>query len=92
VGSERPLPVRELAEAIALNPCKERLDPAERLMVPEEIFELCGSLIRVEEDQTIVLANLSVKEYLLSSHLAGKEQRLAKFALQAVGATSRCVF
>lgn len=83
VGSERPLSFRELAEAIALNPGKERLDPAERLMVPEEIFELCGSLIRIEEDQTIVLAHFSVKEYLLSSQLAGKEHRLAKFALQA---------
>jgi hypothetical protein len=83
VGSERPLSFRELAEAIALNPDKEFLDTAERLIVPEDIFELCGSLIRIEEDQTIVLAHLSVKEYLLSSHLAGKEQRLAKFALQA---------
>lgn len=82
VESERPLSFRELAEAIALNPGKERLDPAERLMVAEEIFELCGSLIRVEENQTIVLAHFSVKEYLLSSQLAGKEHRLAKFALQ----------
>ena len=83
VGSEHPLSFRELAEAIALNPGKERLDPAERLIVPEEIFELCGSLIRIEEDQTVVLAHFSVKEYLLSSQLAGKEHRLAKFALQA---------
>jgi hypothetical protein len=82
VGSERPLSFKELAEAIALNPAKDRLHPAERLIEPEEIFELCGSLIR-EEDQTIVLAHFSVKEYLLSSHLAGKEHRLAKFALQA---------
>ena len=30
-----------------------------------------------------MLAHFSVKEYLLSSHLAGKEHRLAQFALQA---------
>ena len=82
LGSERPLYFRELAEAIALNPDKDHLDHAERLMVPEEIFELCGSLIRTEEDQTIVLAHFSVKEYLLSGRLAAKEHKLAKFALQ----------
>lgn len=83
VGSERQLSSGELAEAIALNPEKDRLDPDERLILPEEIFELCGSLIRIEEDQTIVLAQFSVKEYLLSDRLAGKDYRLAKFALQA---------
>lgn len=83
VGSERPLSFRELAEAIALNPDKDRLDPNERLILPEDIFELCGSLIRIEEDQTIVLAHFSVKEYLLSSQLAGKDYKLAKFALHA---------
>ena len=85
VGSERPLSFTELAEAIALNPDKDHLDPAERLMFPEEIFELCGSLIRMEEDQTVVLAHFSVKEYLLSGHLARKDQRLAKFAVDADG-------
>ena len=85
VGSERPLSFTELTEAIALNPDKDHLDPAERLMFPEEIFELCGSLIRMEEDQTVVLAHFSVKEYLLSGHLARKDQRLAKFALEADG-------
>ena len=70
VGSEQPLSFRKLAEAIALNPIKDRLDPAEQLILLEKIFGLCGSLIRVEDDQTIVLAHFSVIEYLLSSHLA----------------------
>lgn len=82
VGSDRPLSFRELAEAVALNPYKEVLDPAERFIISEEIFELCRSLIRIEEDRTIMLAHFSVKEYLLSSRLATKEQKLAKFALQ----------
>ena len=82
VASERPLSAEELAEAIALNPAKDQLDLAERLIVPEEVFELCGSLIRVEEDQTVVLAHFSVKEYLLSAHLAAKGESIAKFALQ----------
>ena len=83
VDSERPFSVTELAEAIALNPNKDRLDPAERLIVPEEVFELCGSLVRVDEDEIIVLAHFSVKEYLLSGDLDAKEQRLAKFALRS---------
>jgi hypothetical protein len=83
VGSERSLSFRELTEAIALNPNKDRLDPNERLTVPEDIFELRGSLIRIEEDRTIVLAHFSVKEYLMSTQLAGEEHRLAKFPLQA---------
>jgi len=89
VVSERPLSFRELAEAIALNPEKDRLDPDERLMEPEMIFELCGSLIRIEGNQTIVLAHYSVKEYLLSNQLAGKDHRLAKFALRSDH--SRCL-
>ena len=83
VGSERPLSFNEVAEAIALAPGKDRLDPAERLVDPEDVFELCGSLIRAEHDETIVLAHFSVKEYLLSARLAGKEPHLTKFALQA---------
>lgn len=83
VDSERPLALAELAEAIALNPEKEALDPAVRLMVPEDILDLCGSLIRVEENQRTVLAHFSVKEYLLSGRLKRKAQRLAMFALRA---------
>ena len=83
IGSERPLVFEELAEAIALNPDKDCLDPKERLLNPEEIFELCGSLLRIEADHTITFAHYSVKEYLLSGQLAGKEPKLAKFALDA---------
>lgn len=82
IDAERPLCFNELAEAVALNPQKELLDPAERLLVPEEIFELCGSLIRVEEDQTVVLAHLSVKD-LLSGRLQARNPTLAKFALRS---------
>ncbi|KAF2731353.1 hypothetical protein EJ04DRAFT_566899 [Polyplosphaeria fusca] len=60
-----------------------RLDPAERLMVPEDVLNLCGSLVRLQGDQAVVLSHFSVKEYLLSGHPADKEPRLAKFALKA---------
>ncbi|KAF1982684.1 hypothetical protein K402DRAFT_457189 [Aulographum hederae CBS 113979] len=84
IGSGRPLSLEELAEAIALNPDKDRLDVTERLLVPEEIFELCGSLIRVADDQTIVLAHFSVQEYLMSDRLTDKEPSLAQFAIQEI--------
>jgi len=51
-------------------------------VIPEEIFELCSSLIRVQGDRTVVLSHFSVKEYLLCGYLVGKEPRLAKFALK----------
>ena len=82
IGADRPLSVKELAEAIALNPNKAVLDLSERLMIPEDVFDLYGSLIRVDENNHIVLAHLSVKEYLLSTHLAAKENKIASFALK----------
>lgn len=83
VGADQPLSFREFAEAVALNRENDRLHPNERLIEPEDVFEICGSLIRIEEDLTVVLAHFSVKEYLLSSRLVGKEHGLAKFALEA---------
>ena len=82
VGAKRPLLLKELVEAIAIDPFKSRLDIDERLIVPEEIFDLCSSLIRTMDDQTVVLAHLSVKEYLLSSHITKKAHSISRFALQ----------
>lgn len=87
VGTERPLSLEELAEAIAINPEKDRFDLAERLLDPEEIFDLCGSLIRTDESGTITLAHFSVKEYLLSSRFATRGSRMEKFTLQQVLST-----
>ena len=84
VGAERVLDLEELAEGIAIDPLEDRFDPADRLMEPEEVLDLCGSLIRLEEDQTVVLAHFSVKEYLLSKRLAAQQEDIAKFALQEV--------
>lgn len=82
VGSERRLSLEELAEGIALDPAKDRFDTEERLMESKDVLDLCGSLIRLEEDETVVLAHFSVKEYLLSSRLTTKMHGIAKFALQ----------
>jgi hypothetical protein len=92
VGAKRPLLFKELAEAIAIDPCKSRFDTEERFFVPEEIFDLCSSLIRMMDNQTVVLAHLSVKEYLLSSHITKKAHSISRFALQKYGVKviSRC--
>ncbi|KAF2678036.1 hypothetical protein K458DRAFT_395334 [Lentithecium fluviatile CBS 122367] len=75
----------ELAEAIALDPIKDRLDVFERLIDPKDIFGLvgrCGSLIRIDEDGSVMFAHFSVKEYLLSNRFATQESRISRFTLQ----------
>jgi ankyrin repeat protein len=73
VVSQRPLYLEEVAEAAVLEPGRE-LDTGERLTPPEDILEICSSLItsvtttvggrkRVE----IRFAHSSVKEYLVSN-------------------------
>jgi hypothetical protein len=94
VGAERPLNLQELAEAIAIDPCKLQLDPADRFMDPEEILELCGSLTTVQPDGIIALAHFSVREYLLSDRLAKDTSGLVKFALKETSArqyVSQCL-
>jgi hypothetical protein len=80
VGSERPMTLAELAEAIAIDPTKDQFDLSDRFMDPDEVLELCGSLISVRHDRKVVLAHFSVQEYLLSNQLK-QSRELAKFAL-----------
>jgi hypothetical protein len=69
VGMKRPLTIEELAGAIAIDLSKSQSDSEEHLMDPEEILELCGSLLRIKLDHTVVLAHLSVRENLTSKRL-----------------------
>lgn len=70
IGAKRPLLLKELVEAVALDPRNSRFDTRARLFLPEDILSLCSSLIRIMDDQTVVLSYFSVQEYLLSSHIA----------------------
>ena len=81
VGSGRPLSVEELAEAVAINPAQDWFDLTERLLDLEEIYDLCGSLIR-KANSGIVLAHFSIKGYLVSNNFANRKTRLSNFALQ----------
>ncbi|KAH7071510.1 hypothetical protein BKA63DRAFT_74120 [Paraphoma chrysanthemicola] len=93
VGSERPLSLEELAEAIAIDVSQALFDLNNRFIEPEEILELCGSLVSIRSDHKVVLAHFSVREYLTSCQL--KERKpLAKFALDGVTSgqyISRCL-
>lgn len=94
IGSERPLDIDELAEAVAIDSNLGYMDPDNRLIDPHEILELCGSLVSIQQDRTVVLAHFSVQEYLLSHQLAKETGVLAKFALKETQASqhvSRCL-
>lgn len=54
----------------------------ERFCFYQKTFSLCSSLIRIMDDQTVVLSHFSVQEYLLSSHIAQRGQDVSRFALQ----------
>ncbi|KAL4908290.1 ankyrin repeat-containing domain protein [Aspergillus multicolor] len=68
--SQQPLTVRELVDAIVVDPRSETpFNPDLRLENPEDVADICPSLVSVvtEPDRKIVqLAHLSVKEYLRS--------------------------
>lgn len=60
-----PLSLVELVEAIAVDETSSSLDDLQKLTVPEDLFQICGSLIRQSETTgTLSLAHTSVFEYL----------------------------
>ena len=72
----------ELAEAMAVDTEQLEFNPEKRLFDAEELFDMCGGLVRLSSDGTTIgLAHYSVKEYLLSPQLADKEPSLSYFAI-----------
>lgn len=83
--SERPLTVEELAEAATVEPGQNNPDPKGRLIEPDDILNVCSSLIIVTPEKSgvrhVSLAHYSVKEYLTSDRMKRTENvRLAEFA------------
>ncbi|CAI6281679.1 unnamed protein product [Periconia digitata] len=88
----RPLHISELAEAIALDPNKRTFDrDQDRLYDPEEVLDLCGSLVRLDENGTVKLAHASCKEYLLSTTLANGPASTARFSITSMGSERHIV-
>ncbi len=83
-----PLSLLELWEAIAIEEGLSGIDEASRLSSSRDIIDICGSLIRVSENnEEVALAHLSVKEYLLSSKI--QESPVARvFALNPINANN----
>lgn len=67
---KRPLTLRALVIAIAIDPSKDEFDSSKVLDPHEEILDICGPLIRLETRTNIVeLSHSSVREYITSKHL-----------------------
>ncbi|KIJ63611.1 hypothetical protein HYDPIDRAFT_29402 [Hydnomerulius pinastri MD-312] len=72
VTALEPLPLSQLAEALAIDPSKLMLDPDIAPMRATDILVICGSLVSFEEQLgTVSLSHYSVKEYLTSSCATG---------------------
>ncbi|OAX80282.1 hypothetical protein ACJ72_05386 [Emergomyces africanus] len=67
--ASRPLTLSELAEGAVLQPNMSTLDPEDKLRDPEDILEVCGSLVSMDGAH-VILAHNSVRDYLLSPRVA----------------------
>ena len=77
-----PVTLSEVYEAIAIESNLDHLDEESLLARPQDILDLCGSLISMSEHGPLRLAHLSVREYLMGPELR-KAEGLAVFALDA---------
>ncbi|KAI9657547.1 MAG: hypothetical protein M1831_004163 [Alyxoria varia] len=76
VAAQRPLTVRELAEAVIVGISAESsFDPTDRLFDPNSIANVLTGLVTISGgfSSTIRLAHFSVEEYLVSDRLASSE-------------------
>lgn len=68
--SLRPMQIEALIEGISLELEDTALDPESFLNDPEDISDICGSLVALNLDTgTVTLAHFSVKEFFISSDL-----------------------
>ncbi|KAK6440993.1 hypothetical protein LTR95_002776 [Oleoguttula sp. CCFEE 5521] len=72
--SVQPLSLSEVHEAVAIEPDAVCIDSDDRLIRPEAILQLCGSLIATSEEGYLSLAHLSVNDYLLSEAVAADNE------------------
>jgi ankyrin repeat protein len=67
VCSYRPMHIQELIEAIAIELDAVRFEADTLLNDPEDLLDICGSLIACDQDRgTVGLAHFSVKEFFVS--------------------------
>jgi len=73
------LTLAELYECLAIEEGMDHIDEEAQLSSPMDIYDLCGSLISVTAEGGVILAHLSVKDYLLSDAI--KHGKASAFAL-----------
>lgn len=78
--SSIPLKLHELWEALAIETGRKDIDDECRLRSPQDILMLGNSLITVSTTGYVMLAHLSVRDYVLSDEIS-QNPETAKFAL-----------
>lgn len=86
--SERPLHISEVAEAAVIDPVLGSFDPEDRLSDPQDILQICSSLVTVLDNahalDELRLAHFSVKEYFLGEGI--RKGPAAAFAMRETDA------
>lgn len=73
VCASRPLTLRELETAFAIEPGKFFIDPACRMIAPEKRLRSFGSMIVLEDEGPLVrLVHASLKDFLLDQNLVSE--------------------
>jgi hypothetical protein len=68
----------------------DRIDEEAQLGSPMDIYDMCGSLIAITAEGEVILAHLSVKDYLLSDSI--KHGKASAFSLSAPEANAENAF
>ncbi|KAJ0418603.1 ankyrin repeat-containing domain protein [Aspergillus carlsbadensis] len=71
VRGTRNLTLDELAECVSIDPTsgEDTFDFDAVFTDPEDVVELCGSLVIISPEGTVALAHYTVKEFLVSDHI-----------------------
>jgi len=84
------LTIAELYECLAIEQYMDHIDEEAQLSSPMDIYDLCGSLISVTAEGGVILAHLSVKDYLLSDAI--EHGKASAFALSLPQANAENAF
>jgi hypothetical protein len=81
-----PLTLAELHECLAIELDIDHIDEESQLSSPMDICDICGSLIAVTVEGEVILAHLSVKDYILSDAI--KHGKASKFGISKLEANA----
>ena len=80
----------ELYESLAIEQGMDHIDEEAQLSSAMDIYDMCGSLIAFTAEGEVILAHLSVKDYLLSDSI--KHGKACEFSLSAPEANAENAF